>query len=283
MVSAAAVIGMVITLMITLILPFVIAIVYGIRNKGKGVWKALLLGAAGFVLLQLIIRLPILNVLSMFPWFHSFAINFYVLYCLLLALTAALFEVVARFGVAKILQKKINYQQGLAAGFGHGGIEAVILIGMTYINNIIYAIMINTGAMQESYNALINEPGMETAAEQIQAIIKVMVETPAYCFYLSGYERILTVICHTAMSLFVCYFVYKKKDFIGVAVAFAIHFFIDFTLPLINGMATEYMGNLISQETAYLLSYSILTLVTIGAIAIICMIVKRWKKQDAAL
>ena len=58
-------------------------------------------------------------------------------YCFVLALTAALFEVVARFGVAKILQKNINCEQGVAAGFGHGGIEAIVLIGMTYVNNLL--------------------------------------------------------------------------------------------------------------------------------------------------
>ena len=109
MVSTSTIIGIVITLFVTLILPFIVAILFLIIGRGKGVWKGLLLGAAGFILLQLVIRIPILNVLSSFSWFVQFAKDYFILYSLLLALTAALFEVIARFGVAKILQKKMNF------------------------------------------------------------------------------------------------------------------------------------------------------------------------------
>ena len=144
MVSTASMIAIIITLFITLIAPIIVWIVYGVKNKGKGVWKALALGVAGFVLLQMIIRVPILSIVSMLPGYGTFVMEHYALYCLILAFTAALFEVVARFGVAKILQKKINYQQGVAAGLGHGGIEGILILGITYVNNLIYVIMINT-------------------------------------------------------------------------------------------------------------------------------------------
>ena len=61
MVSTASMIAIIITLLVTLIAPVVVWIIYGLKNKGKGVWKAFVLGAAGFVLLQMIIRMPILN------------------------------------------------------------------------------------------------------------------------------------------------------------------------------------------------------------------------------
>ena len=51
MVSTASMIAIIITLFITLIAPVIVWIIYGVKNKGKGVWKALALGAAGFVLL----------------------------------------------------------------------------------------------------------------------------------------------------------------------------------------------------------------------------------------
>ena len=150
MVSTASMIAIIITLFITLIAPVIVWIIYGVKNKGKGVWKALALGAAGFVLLQMIIRMPILNIVSLIPGFGTFVAEYYVVYCLILAITAALFEVVARFAVAKILQKKINYEQGVAAGLGHGGIEAILIVGMTYINNLLYAIMINSGTFAQT-------------------------------------------------------------------------------------------------------------------------------------
>lgn len=279
MVSTATIIGIVITLFVTLILPLIVAILFLIWGRGKGVWKGLLLGSAGFVLLQLIIRLPILNILSSFSWFVQFAKNYFILYSFLLALTAALFEVIARFIVAKILQKKMNYQMALAAGFGHGGIEAVILIGMSYINNLVYALMVNTGAMQETIHTLASEEATAATAQQLELLVKTILETPSYAFYLAGYERILTVVCHMAMSLLVCYFVYKKKDFIGVALAFSVHFILDFAVPLLNALSTEYLGSVVSQGVSYLLAYGLLSVITVGAVVCIYIIIKKWKAE----
>ena len=277
-VSTASMIAIIITLFITLIAPVIVWIIYGVKNKGKGVWKAFVLGAAGFVLLQMIIRMPILNIVSLIPGFGTFVAEYYVVYCLILAITAALFEVVARFGVAKILQKKINYEQGVAAGLGHGGIEAILIVGMTYINNLLYAIMINTGSFQGMIQDALRTSGPEVA-EQLIMVMDSLVETPSYLFYLAGYERVLTVIFHTAMSLLVCYLVYKKKAVLGVSIAFVMHFLVDFIAPLINGLAMPYLGSVITEGTAYVIIYSFLTVVAIASFVVIVMIGKKWKKE----
>ena len=282
MVSTGAFIGIIVTLIITLLGPIAAAIVYSVKNKGKGVWKAWLLGAAGFFVLQILIRVPVLNILGTFPWFQRFAENQYILYCLILAMTAALFEVVARFAVAKILRKNMNYQQGVAAGLGHGGIEAMILIGMTYINNLLYAVMINSGAFDVTVaqTGALPVPNATELVDQLNQIKTALIETPAYAFYLAGYERILCVLFHTAMSLLVCYMVYKKKALVGVGIAFAAHFFVDFISPVVNGLATPYLGNVISQETAYVLVYGILTAVAVGAVVVIGKVCKKWKGEN---
>ena len=279
MVSTASMIAIIITLFITLIAPVIVWIIYGVKNKGKGVWKAFVLGAAGFVLLQMVIRMPILNIVSLVPGFGTFVAEYYVVYCLILAITAALFEVVARFGVAKILQKKINYEQGVAAGLGHGGIEAILIVGMTYINNLLYAIMINSGTFVQTIEAVAATDTTGMAEAQLLAIQASLVEAPSYLFYLAGYERVLTVIFHTAMSLLVCYLVYKKKAVLGVGIAFVAHFLVDFIAPLINGLATPYLGEVISQGTAYVIIYSFLTVVAIASFVVIVMIGKKWKKE----
>lgn len=286
MVSTGAMIAIVVTLLITLIGPLAVPVVYSIRHKGKGIWIAWLLGAAGFFVLQVLIRIPILNVLATFPWFQRFAENQYVVYCLVLALTAALFEVVARFAVAKILQKNASYEQSVAAGFGHGGIEAIVLIGMTYVNNLLYAIMINSGAFDglvEQTAAVAGAAGAETLTAQLYQIKTALIETPTYAFYLAGYERILCVLFHTAMSLLVCYAVYKKKALVGVGIAFFAHFCVDFVSPVVSGLATPYLGNVISTETAYVIIYGFLTAVGIGSVVLIRKICKMWKNEKESL
>ncbi len=279
MVSTASIIAIIVTLFITLIAPVIVWIIYGVKNKGKGVWKALALGAAGFVLLQMIIRMPILSIASMLPGFGTFVTKYYVLYCLILAFTAALFEVVARFGVAKILQKKINYEQGVAAGLGHGGIEAILIVGMTYVNNLLYAVMINTGAFAQTIEAVAATDTTGMAEAQLLTIQASLVEAPSYLFYLAGYERVLTVIFHTAMSLLVCYLVYKKKAVLGVGIAFVAHFLVDFISPIISGLATPYLGNVITVEMSYVIIYSFLTLVAIASMIVVVVIGKKWKAE----
>ncbi len=227
----------------------------------------------------MIIRMPILNFVSLIPGFGTFVAEYYVVYCLILAFTAALFEVVARFGVAKILQKKINYEQGVAAGLGHGGIEAILIVGMTYINNLLYAIMINSGTFAQTIEAVAATDTTGMAEAQLLAIQASLVETPSYLFYLAGYERVLTVIFHTAMSLLVCYLVYKKKAVLGVGIAFVMHFLVDFIAPLINGLAMPYLGSVITEGTAYVIIYSFLTVVAIASFVVIVMIGKKWKKE----
>lgn len=281
MISYGAIFGIILTLLVTLILPLIIYVIYGMTNRGKGVWTAWLLGAAGFFVFQIILRMPILSLVQAIPGFVNVIMNYYVLYCLVLALTAALFEVVARFVVAKIMHKKLNYQRGVAAGLGHGGIEAMVIVGVTYVNNLIYAIMIKTGALRELMWTVADQEGFSDTFGMLGEIEQTMVSTPAYTFYLAGYERILTMIFHVAMSLIVCYFVYKKKAVVGVLIAFVSHFLVDFIVPVLNGLAAPYMGSVLSQEAAYGMVYGVLTVVAIVCIIVIVMICKKWKKETA--
>ncbi len=274
MVSGASILAMVVTLLVTLVMPIVAWIVYVVKNKEKKVGGAVLLGAAGFFVMQIVIRLSIINVLALTPSFMSFAANHYVLYCLILAFTAALVEVIARYAVAKILSKKLSYEQGIAAGLGHGGIEAIVLIGMTYINNLLYSVMINTG----TYDVMVEQTaalGVDTSA--LLSAKEQLIETSSSLFLLAGYERILTIILHIALSLLVCYFVSRKKDFTGIGICLVIHMLVDFVSPVINGLTTPYLGSKISVTTSYVLVYGFLTAVAVCSVLLIRKIKKSWK------
>lgn len=284
MVSLVAFIGIILTLVLALVGPVLAAFLYIIKNKGKGVWKALVLGAAGFYILQYQIRITVLNTLATSNWFQQFAENNYITYCLILASTAALVEVVARFVVAKCLQKELSYQHGIAAGLGHGGIEAVLLVGMTYVNNAVFAILVNTGL----YDMLVQQVGASSwlaedtpeVTELLVLMKEIILETPACDFYLAGYERILCILFHISMSLLICYTVYKKKTVLGVGIAFTAHFLVDFVSAVVNGLATPYLGNVISEGMAYVMIYGFLTLVAVGSVVLIQKIGKQWKAEE---
>lgn len=274
MVGVSTIIAVCVTLFISLVLPIVVYIMYGVKNKGKGVWTAWLLGAAGFFVFQMIIRVPILNLLSLNAGFVAFSQEQYILYCFILALTAALFEAIGRYIVAKIMSKGLTFKRSMAAGMGHGGIEAILLIGMTYINNLVYISMINTG----SFDTVVTqtaELGADTAG--LVAVKEALMNTGAIAFYLAGYERILTMISHTALSLIVCYFVWKKKDLLGIGICVAVHFLMDFISPVVNGMATGYLGNRLSVGAAYSIIYIFLTDVAVVSIIVIKKLKRNWE------
>ena len=274
MVGVSTIIAVCVTLFISLVLPIVVYIMYGVKNKGKGVWTAWLLGTAGFFVFQMIIRVPILNLLSLNAGFVAFLQEHYILYCFILALTAALFEAIGRYIVAKIMSKGLTFKRSMAAGMGHGGIEAILLIGMTYINNLVYISMINTG----SFDTVVTqtaELGADTAG--LVAVKEALMNTGAIAFYLAGYERILTMISHTALSLIVCYFVWKKKDLLGIGICVAVHFLMDFISPVVNGMATGYLGNRLSVGAAYSIIYIFLTGVAVVSIIVIKKLKRNWE------
>lgn len=276
MVSGASIFFMCLTLFISLVMPVILLIVYAVKNKGKSVISAWFLGAAGFFVMQVLLRLPVLSVLSLVPGFQSFAENQYVVYVLILAFTAGLFEVVGRFVVAKIMSKNLTYERSIAAGLGHGGIEAMVLIGITYINNLLYAAMINAG----TFDSLVEQTAaLGVDVSSLYAVKTALVDTSAYLFGLAGFERILTIISHTAMSLVVCYFVYKKQAMKGVLISLALHTLLDGVGGLISGLSTPYMGNVISQNTGYVLIYTFLTIMTVVSVMIILKVKKEFKKK----
>lgn len=280
MVSGASFAAMITTLLLSMVLPVAILIVFSLVRRKKGVVPAWLLGAAGFFVMQVILRLPIISMLSAIPGFAVFVENFYIVYIFVLALTAALFEVVARFGVAKILQKNMNPEKGLAAGLGHGGIEAIFLIGMTYVSNLLIAVMINTGTFTEIMAAMAGTGADSSVMTQVTDIRTQMITTAPSLFLLAGYERVLTMIFHTAMSLLVCYLVYKRKAVIGVLIAFLSHFAVDFISPFIQGMATPYLGNVMTESTSLAIIYTFLTIVALASLAVIVVIMIKWKKEE---
>lgn len=277
MIGTPTIVAVSITLFITLILPVIIYIVYGVKSKNKIVWLAWLAGAAGFFVTQIIVRMPIMSVIQLalgYEAYMGFVENHYLVYCFVLAITAALFEFVGRFVVAKLLQKNASFTCGFAAGLGHGSIESMVIVGMTYVNNLLYILMINAGVF-DTIVAQAAATGADVSA--LTALPETFMTTPVAMFYLGGFERVLTVICHIAMSLIVCYFVWNKQALKGSLICIAWHFALDFITPLLSSLATPYLDNKISTNMSYVLCYSFLSIMTVVAVVVILKLRKKWK------
>ena len=265
MVPVTTVAACVITLLLSLVLPVAVLVGLAARNKKQGIVSAWVLGAAGFFVTQILIRLPILTALQSKSWFAALTQSNLFLYAFGLAFTAGLFELAGRFAAAKLMEKNLTWKRALAAGLGHGGIEAMLLIGMTYVNNLIYIVMINSG----SFDALIAQSaGLGVDVSQLELIRTQLVGTAPAMFLLAGLERLLTMTAHAAMSALICYGVAYKKTGRYVLLCLGIHTLMDLTAGLTL---------VLPQNIAYRVIYALLAFMAAVSMVILINLRRRWK------
>lgn len=222
MVSNWSIIFMFISLTIVLALPIGLAIYF--VKKEKASIKSILVGALVFIVFQILTRVPLLQVLSQQAWYFKMASNV-VLLGIFLGLTAGLFEEIGRFlGFKLLLKNRLSWADGVAFGIGHGGIEAILLVGLSFINNIFYSFSINSGTL-DSITA--NLP-----SDAVYLLKNQLINTPSHLFLAAGVERIFAIALQIAFTLVVLYGV-KKKAFKYVVLAIGLHFLVDSPLPLL--------------------------------------------------
>jgi len=236
LVSNLKIIFMCITLLLSVGLPVVLAVI--VLKKYSEVLKSILIGALIFFVSQVVLRIPILQILSKQNYFVEFS-KHYIVYSLFLGLTAGVFEEVGRYvGFRGFLKDRLDYQNGIAYGIGHGGIESVLIVGITYINNIVYSFLINSGSLDVLLKG-------KVSPEVIKSIKSALIETPASAFLLAGFERVFTMAIQIALSLLVLVAV-KRKRLYYLAFAILLHTIIDapaayMALVKVNIFAIEFV------------------------------------------
>lgn len=89
------------------------------------------LGVLAFVISQVVLRIPLLNYLDTNSIsYNMFSVTKPVIYVILLGFSAGIFEEVARFIAMRFVMKRHDWKAGLLFGVGHGGIEAVLFLGL---------------------------------------------------------------------------------------------------------------------------------------------------------
>ena len=66
----------------------------------------------------------------------------------------------------------------------------------------------------------------------------------------------------------------------GVLISLTLHTVLDSVVGLISGLSTPHMGNVISQNTCYVLSYVFLTLMAVVSLVIIQKVKRVFHKED---
>lgn len=227
-VTTAAIVAMFVTLAICIGLPVVLLLVFR-KKMGKGVTSAFLAGALGFFVPQAVIRIPALQGLSLLDGFGDFVQNHFWMYAVLLALSAGIFETVGRLVVFRtVLKNRTTYNAALCAGLGHGGIEAIYLVGLTYVNNLALSFMINSGS---AYNVL---TGQGLASDQANQLISTMTQTSPTIFYMAGFERVFTIGFQMGLSMLLAYGITRNQTAKFFGLVLILHTTVDFIVIAIQ-------------------------------------------------
>ena len=218
-VGAGTFAGIIFSLCISIALPVVLLIV--VHKKTKARMAMAVIGAATFFLFAMVLE-QILHAVVLGVGGERITGNIWI-YGLYGGLAAGLFEEVGRFVAMRFAMKKqLNLPNALMYGVGHGGIEAILIVGLASVSNLVTSIMINAGTLEASLGAL-DQATKEATLTQLSALWT----TPSYQFFLSGIERIVAVTLHIALSVLVFQAVKlgKKRYWF---LAFAIHVGVDF-------------------------------------------------------
>lgn len=218
----------IICMMITLITVFVIPallVIYVARKEKKNL-RSILIGALTFTIAVLlfesgvnafIFQTPLGNVLK----------NNLIAYALFGGLMAGLFEESGRyFAYRHLMKKEQDYDSAFAYGVGHGGIEAILLVGFTYISNLMLIHTLQTGNINE----------LVAATPELETVIQIFNTTPAFLYLIAGVERIFAIGLHLALSLLV-FHAYQTKQKKYLFVSMGIHAFVNFGSVLLSSQS----------------------------------------------
>ncbi len=220
-----------------IVVPIIIWIFWILKKKER--FTTILIGAAVFVLFALILEKPIQNAL-IFPTYMGLpdhgAARFInarpVLWSILVGFFPGLFEETGRFVAFKtVLKKRKNRETSISYGLGHGGFEVIFILGMNFVNYIIYALMINSGM----YKTAVIDPIMQAAPDQLEAALAIPKQLAAFSVATLGisiFERIFAVLFHIGASLLVFYACKDKKKFWLYPLAIILHTVMDGMLGL---------------------------------------------------
>ena len=236
-VETASIVWMVIGLLIFVVVPVALGVVWIIKKKERV--TTILIGAAAFILFVFILEKPIQNVL-LFPTamglsdhaISTFMNSHPVILAFLVGLFPGVFEETGRLVAYKtVLKNRTNKETSISYGIGHGGIEVVFILGLTYVNYIIYAIMINTGLFQTIVDQVIAQAPDQVS--QIDQIVSLLTTFSGASVMIAVVERVFAVMFHIGASILVFYACRYKGKFWLYPLAILLHTAMDFVAGLV--------------------------------------------------
>lgn len=199
-VSAASLVCMCASAAIAILLPIILFLIF--RNKYNARAIPMVAGMVSFFVFALLLEplflslLPLDSVMGIYPTPAGNIAMYVIIGCL----ASGVFEETGRFIAIRWLLRKNNggIDTPLSYGVGHGGIEAILLVGLPLISLIASSFILNSGGMGGALASL----SEGDAASQAVAMIDIVQENPAM-FLAGGIERVTAIAFHICASTLV--------------------------------------------------------------------------------
>lgn len=242
LVPTSSIVSCIIVISLITIVP--IAAIVWLKIKTHARLMPAIIGALGFIVTVMIIESfahsVILNAFGKMIYSNAF------LYAAYGGLMAAVFEEFGRYFIMKWQHKKFDtLNDGIMYGLGHGGIEAILLVGLSLLNTVLIMLAINDGSIATLF-------GTQVIDETMIAQLNSIASTSGVIYFVSLLERLLSLVLHVGLSCFVMLSVIsKQKNYLFIAIG--IHFGVDFVAGLVNtglfgsvvGIVILYIGILV--------------------------------------
>lgn len=209
---------------LAVLIPVIAIIVF--KRKNRDSWlPSMFIGAGTFIVFAMILE-QILHAV-MLPIVRDNVIA----YSVYGALAAGVFEETGRFVVYKTLMKRhCSTKNAVLMGLGHGGCEAIVLLGITLLTYLVMAIASNAMGMDTllEQTAGGNPEVMATAKSQLETIRGYNFTSMA----MGIFERVIAMTFHVCMSVFVYKSVTQKGKLWLFPTAILLHAVLDFPAVL---------------------------------------------------
>ena len=229
-VGSASMLALGLGAVLAIVLPVGLALFWKIRKKEP--ISTILIGAAAFLLFVLVLEKPIQALVITGDHPVSSFLNANPIWLALVAgLFAGVFEETGRLVAFKtVLRRRKNRETAISYGIGHGGVEVLVVLGLSYLTYLSYAVMINTGTFgtvveQVRAQAPDQVDTLYTLAEQLSSLTLGGVG-------LALAERLFAVLFHIGASILVFYACRDRGRFWLYPLAILLHTALDFVVEL---------------------------------------------------
>ncbi len=230
-ISAASMAAMAGVGLFTLLFPLILAVLFWRRRGGR--WRFFLLGCVVFPLFALTLEGSINRAVLYGPAGAVIAGNIW-LYGLFGGLMAGVFEECGRYAAFRLGRRWTRGpQDALMYGAGHGGIEAVLLVGSAMLNSFLIAQALNRGGIS-GVEALMGVPLTEAG----MASLEQMASIPAALYLVSGVERLFAMVIHISLSVLVYTAAVRRERWYWFPAAIGLHALVDFAAVVTSPVST---------------------------------------------